>query len=189
MKWQREKSLLKKAVVAGGFAFFIAVLATLPRLGYFAETLAVKRGQSSTGFMLVDIDCNISYNPFVYAFSWVSGRGQFSASFSIVSVPTYIGGDIKFPKWRSDSELAQEGIIVLILHEIPINFLPNFIILIGIELAKMRELYICLAGGIFGFPFGGPIAAFIGFVETAKLGGPAFFQTVSCLGGESFLSL
>lgn len=163
MKWQREIWLLRRIIVAGGFALLMAVVAILPRLGYIGDALAVPVEKHPTGFWWVDIDCNMSYNPFVYAFSWVSGRGQVSRSFSIISVPTYAGGEFKQPVWRSDSELAEEGILTLILYEVPINILPNFFILIAIELLRTRELYICLIGGIFGFPFGGPIAAFIGF--------------------------
>jgi len=164
LKWEGTKSLLREFVVAGGIAFLLVIPAILPGIGYIGGAYVHVKQKTALGFWLVDADCNVSLNPFIYSLSWMTGRGQYSASFSICSVPTYVGsGSFKYPVWRSQSELEDEAIITLILREIPLNVFCDFVILLAIGLVKRRELYVCLAGGIIGFPFGGPIGAFIIF--------------------------
>jgi len=166
LKLNREGmvSLLRKFLIAGGITLLFLILATLPQMGYFGDAHVHVRERNQFGFVLVDADCNVSFNPFLYSLSWMSGRGQYSVSFSLISVPTYVGGgDFRYPVWKSQSELEDEAIITLILHEIPLNVICSFFILLTIELMKMRQLYISLASGIVGFPFGGPIGSFIAF--------------------------
>ncbi len=163
-----EKRLIpfvRKLIIAGAIAAFFAVFAVFPRMGYFCEVDIVPEDvkKDPFGLWLMPVSCNMSYNPFLYPSSWLVGRGQLSIGFWMYSVPEYVGGEFPSLVWRSEADLEEEAILVLILNEMPMNVISNLLIFLGVELLKLRELYACLFGGVIGFPFGGPIGAFIGF--------------------------
>lgn len=113
---------------------------------------------------MLDASFNATFSPFLYPFSWMSGYGSPSGAFRTVSVPTYVGGEFKRPAWRKPAELEDEVMIKVVVSEVPINILLNFVVLLAVELTKMRSFYFCLVGGILGFPLGGLIGAVVGFI-------------------------
>jgi len=160
----------KKIVIALGISLFFALLAIFAQLGYFGTAHTEVRERQPSGYWLVDASCNISYNPFLYAFSWSTGRGQFSDDFLMVSAPTYVGGgDIRYPVWRKPADLEEEAILLLVLRETFINIPFNFVAILAIELTKTHDLYFCLLGGIVGFPIGKVVGSIVGFSVGALL--------------------
>lgn len=156
-------SYVKKIVVALGIALLFALLGIFSGLGYLGEADVQEVDRDPSGFWWVHAQCNISYNPFLYSFLWLGGQGYFSGNVVYLSVPTYVGSEFKFPLWRSSAELEEEVILRLVLNNLLVNIPFNFAILVMIELMKIRDLYLCLFGGIVGFPIGGPIGAVAGF--------------------------
>jgi len=160
----------KKIVIASGITLFFALLAIFVQLGYFGTAHTEVRERQPSGYWLVDVSCNISYNPFLYAFSWSTGNGQFSDDFLMVSEPTYVGGgDIRYPVWRTPADLEEEAVLSLVLRETFINIPFNFVAILAIELTKTHDLYFCLFGGIIGFPIGKVVGSIVGFSAGALL--------------------
>jgi hypothetical protein len=159
-----------KIIIVLGITLFFALLAIFAGLGYFgaAHTKVIER--YSSGYWLVDASCNITYNPFLYAFSWSTGRGRFSANFTIVSTPTFVGGgETRHPLWRTPADLDEEATIAVILTEVFINIPCNFVIILAIELTKTRYFYLCLFGGAIGFSAGEVAGSIVGFFVGALL--------------------
>lgn len=154
---------MRKLAVALAIAGLFALLSIFPRIGYLGEADVKVIARDPFGFWLVLARCNMSYNPFLYGFSWLAGSGQFSGTFRYVSVPTYAGGGFPAPVWRNTPELQDEALIRLVLTQLYMNIPYNFIILLVVELTRMRDVYLCLIGGVIGFPFGGPLTALAGF--------------------------
>lgn len=157
-------SFVKTLVVALGIALFFALLGIFPGLGYLGEANVRVTERDPYGFWLVHADCNISYNPILYSFSWLALQGHVSHNFLFVSVPTYVGSGIRSPAWRSFVELEEEAILMLILDNVVTNIPFNFIVFTMIELMKMRDLYLSFIGGIIGFPIGGTFGAIACFL-------------------------
>lgn len=168
-------SFIRKLVIGLLFTGLFALLSIFPNLGYFGEASTSVKAKDPTGFWLVSANCNVTYNPFLYSFSWLLRSGSFSGlTFTFVSYPTYGGGPTPSPLWRTPKELEEEAILGLILDQVFLNLPFNFILLLVIEFGKLRELYICLFGGIIGFPFGGmvgfPVGGVIGAVTGFSVG-------------------
>lgn len=159
-----------KIIIVLGITLFLALLAIFAGLGYSgaAHTKVIERYPS--GYWLVDASCNITYNPFLYGFSWSTGRGWFSDNFTIVSTPTFVGGgETRHPLWRTPADLEEEATISVILREVFINIPWNFVIILAIELTKTRYFYFCLFGGTIGFSAGEVVGSIVGFFVGALL--------------------
>jgi len=158
----RYISYLRKVVLALVLTGFFSLLSFFPSLGYFGEAYASKLyyGSEGAGWLKVHADCNMTYNPFLYSFSWLGGRGISLDSFDFWSKPLWTTGGIA---WRSLEELGEEAIIRTVLGQLSINIPFNFILILLIGLTEMQDLYLCLIVGIIGFPIGGPIGAFASF--------------------------
>jgi len=160
----KKNMLLKKILIALGFSFLLAFFAIIPQLGYVGEASVEVVERHPTGFLLLDAKFNVTFSPFLYPFSWISGYGSPTGVFRTVSVPTYVGyGEFKYPAWKKPAELEDEIMIKVIVSELPINIVFNFIFLLIVELTQLRVLYYCVIAGIFGFPIAGPLGAIIGF--------------------------
>lgn len=158
-------SLLKKAGTALGMAGLFTFLSIFPGLGYHGEaaTQIIEKDPVLPGFWIVEAQCNVSFNPFLFPYSWVSGTGNlYKARFRFLSVPTYAGYEFKVPVWRSTEELNEEAIIIVLVNRLVPNFLPSFFILFAIALLEQKLLYLCLFGGIIGFLVGSVLGSVLG---------------------------
>lgn len=164
-------TLLRAIVIALGLAALFWLLGLFYGLGYFGGASTSVVSKDPFGFWLVRADCDITFNPFLYSFSWLTGNGYISPSFLYVSVPTYFGGPVDSPYgghyldivWRNTEDLEEEATLIAVLSQIYVNIPFNFAVVLTIELAKIRDLYFCLIGGILGFPLGGSVGAVVGF--------------------------
>jgi len=112
-------------LIALGIAVLFGFLGIFPSLGYHGEVNTQVVDRDPWGFWIVSAECNVSFNPVLYPFSWISGRGLYSTAFEFVSVPTYVGYEFKYPAWRSSAELSEEAIIIVLVNHIMMNFIPN----------------------------------------------------------------
>lgn len=159
-----------KIIIVLGITLSFALLAIFAGTGYSgaAHTKVIERDPS--GYWLVDASCNITYNPFLYAFSWSTGRGRFLANFTFVSTPTFVGGgETRHPLWRTPADLDEEATLAVILTEVFINVPCNFVIILAIELTKTRYFYFGLFGGTIGFSAGKVVGSIVGFFVGALL--------------------
>lgn len=169
-KREKAKSLVMKIAIAFGISLLFALLAIIPPLGYSGKAQVKVLERHWTGYWLFDANFSATFNPFVYPLSWLSGYGNPSGAFLFISAPTYVGGEFKYPAWRSPADLEDEVMIKITLKEIPLNILFNFGVFLVVELTRLRVLYFCILGGVLGFPIGGSIGAVTGFFVGALLG-------------------
>jgi len=143
---------------------FLMLLSIFPNFGYSAKARTSVEAKDVLGWWYVIADCNITFNPFLYPFSWLIGSGRFSGSHRFVSMPIWTGGEFPHPAPRTPKDLEGEAIMSLVLSQVNINIIYNFIVLLTIKLLKMQDLYFCLIAGIAGFPIGGLMGALSGFL-------------------------
>lgn len=143
---------------------FLMLLSIFPNLGYFAKARTSVEAKDVLGWWYVIADCNITLNPFLYPFSWLIGSGHFSGSHRFISMPIWTGGEFPHPALRTPKDLQEEAIMSIVLSQVNINIIYNFIVLLTIKLLKMQDLYFCLIVGIAGFPVGGLMGALLGFL-------------------------
>ena len=155
-------------VIALGITGFFSLLSILPSLGYVGEAYISKQsyGLEGAGWLKVIANCNMTYNPFLYSFTWLGGRGVSSDSLIFWSKPTWTGTGIA---WRSQEDLKDEAIIRTILGQLLVNIPFNFVLILLIGLTGMQDLYLCLIVGIISFLFGGTIGALASFFAGLSL--------------------
>lgn len=156
--------ILRKLLIALGVALLFSFLGLFSGLGYYGEASTRTLDKDRMGFWLVEANCNISFNPFLYPFSWLSGKGYFSESFQFLSVPTYVGFDVKYPAWRSTEELNEEAILRVIMNSVVVNIPSNFFMLLAIGIMEQQLLYLCVFGGIIGFLIGQVLGSVLGLI-------------------------
>jgi len=164
--------LLKKILFALGVLFFLTIFSMLPNFGYFGRTIDVTiEGEDDYGNLYVLACCDVTYNPFLYPVSWLDGNGHFRGGFRFISMALYGAyvspstGDY-FPRryYPSKWELMEEALSALTLHQLYISIPFNFIIVLLIGLLRVEDLYLCIFGGVVGFPIGGEAGAFLFFL-------------------------
>ena len=162
------RSVLKEIAVIVcifGVVYFVSLT---PGVGYLGEveiTRIEKQTLSFPAYAFVDYRCSFTSSPFLYPMSWLTGMGYVSGNFSMIYLPQsyYARGDFLSANWGSRVDMEKEGLIRIVLPE-QIKSLPLlFMIILGVELAKRRILYLPLFGGIIGFPFAGIISGIAGF--------------------------
>jgi hypothetical protein len=169
-KWKsRSKLFAKRLAIAVGLTALFALFAIFPGLGYFGKASVNIKSQESFGFWVVDANCNILYNPFLYPLAWLTGRGHLVTNFTMVSVPTYSRGTGEgfTPVWRTPAELADDAVVLRITDELFTNVPYVFIILLVVGLAVGWDSYLYFIGGILGFAVGGVLGTVVGFFAGA----------------------
>jgi hypothetical protein len=165
-KWKsRSKLFAKRLVIALGLTALFTLIAIFPGLGYFGKASVEIKSEENFGFWVVDANCNILYNPFVYPFAWLSGRGHLVSNFTMVSIPTYarMGEGGYYPVWRTPAELADDAVVLRITDELYMNIPYVFLILLAVGLVAGWDSYVYFIGGIAGFAVGGVLGTIVGF--------------------------
>jgi len=171
----RQKQLFKKTLGIMLLIVFFEFLAVMPEIGYKAkiESFTVQ-GREQSGNMVIVAACDVAYNPFLYGFSWLGGCGWVTGEhkFAVSNVWFFISdrhtGDV-YLRWRhrTPEEIRQEVVSQLSMSQFNINVLFNIVILLVIELLKLRDAHLCIFGSVASFIIGGPVGALIGFVAMA----------------------
>ena len=164
----------KRLAIALGLTMLFALFSIFPGLGYFGKANAVVQSQETGGIWIVDVNCNILYNPFLYPFAWLSGGGHLVANFTMVSVPTYskMGGEGEYyyyPVWRMPAELADDAIVLTTMDALVASFPYVFLILLVVGLVAGLDSYLYFIGGILGFAVGGVLGTIVGFFAGALI--------------------
>ena len=151
----------KKPLVPLGITLLFALFSLYPRLGYNGEA---QINNVYKNFQLlyqdVDITCNVTFNPFLFPLSWLTGRGQVSQRFIMRTVPK---AATQFTiVWPSPEETKDDALLIVTLNSLFINIPYNFVIFLVIEIIKLRIVYFFFLAGIIGFLAGSLTGAFVG---------------------------
>ncbi len=158
MRIEREEllSLARTLVVAGCALAFFMVLSIFPDFSFVGEASTRVEDAEPSGFLWVRAYANITYNPFLYTFSWLSGQGIYSGNFLFLSKPPY---NVYGPRLLDD-----EAVHYAVVGQLRINATFNFVLLLLLGLLGAHDLYVCMIVGAVGFPIGGVLGAFAGFI-------------------------
>jgi len=156
-KKQRITRLLYEIVIAISVTLFFALMAFIQGVGY-SGTVEIKqlRPNWSQGYILVDARCDVTYHPFLYPMTWALRQGHFLNDTKTIYPMERTGGWVR-------SDIQNYILTSLILPEMERNLPILFIIVVAIELTKIRKLYVSFLTGIMGFAFAGLYGAIIGF--------------------------
>ncbi len=167
---RRLSSFARKLLSAIGILIFFTVLSLYPNFSYFGEANIRVEDGDRLGFLWVRAFCNITYNPFIYTFSWLTGNGYYSGSFLFISKPTYyFSGTAPRIKHRTPEDLQQEAIEYAVYRERTINILFNFILFLVIGLVGIQDLYLSIIVGATSFSLGGLTGALAVFLPTLAI--------------------
>lgn len=161
---------MRKLMVALGITIFFTLLSIFPSIGYFGEARTSVLAGDRYGFLTVCAYPNITFNPFLYPFTWLTENGRPSNSFLFISKPNYyVTGESAHPIPRTPEDLEEEAILTAVVRQLYINIPFNFFMLLVIGLVEIQDLYLCLWIGALGFPVLGVLGAFLGFFATLLL--------------------
>jgi hypothetical protein len=152
----------KKLGIAVGIALFAALISLFSGLAYTGNA-HIEAQYPNNVLLYIDslINANITYNPFLFPFYWLTGRGLSSYQFLMRSMP--ISASQYGVVWPMKTDITDDAMLALSVDAALGNIPYNFIILLAVELLKIRRVYFCMLGGILGFPLGGPVGSLIGF--------------------------
>jgi hypothetical protein len=170
-KWKSRLKLFGKRLgVALLVTGLFTLLAIFPNLGYFGKASTQVTKQEESGIWIVDANCDILYDPFLYPLAWLSGQGHLVTNFTFVSIPSFAGsGENAYPVYRHPQELDDDAITIRTTNEISSGIPYVFLILLAVGLAVGWDSYLYFVGGIVGFAVGGVVGTVVGFFAGALL--------------------
>lgn len=169
---RRLLPLVRKLLVTIGVVVIFTILSIFPNFSYFGEAQFVGiEGSDVFGFLWVHTSLNISYNPFLYTFSWLTGNGYYSGDFFFISKPTYYstGGDAPAIVHRKPEDLEAEAIDHAVFRQLSINILYNFILLFILRLLNWQDFYLSMIVGAVSFSLGGLVGALAFFLPALAI--------------------
>jgi hypothetical protein len=160
MKIERESliSFTKTLIVTICVLTIFTVLSIFPNFSYYGDAQTIVEGVEAHGFLWVRAYPNITFNPFLYTFSWLSGNGYYSQSFVFLSKPPF---HVYGPR-----VLENEAFDIAVLKQLRINIAFNFILLLILGLMEVYDVYLCMLIGAIGFPIAGLLGALASFIIT-----------------------
>lgn len=149
--------MLKKFLFALAISMFLLLLSFFGSLGYNVHAIKEVsfKPYSQLGYADAVIFCDIVYNPILYPFYWIVGKGRLVGNFSVMYIPEgYKPGEFGGPIWGVKPEERYDTYInILISWGTISNLIILFIINLIIEFVFERLMYLILLLGIFGFIF------------------------------------
>jgi len=160
MKIERQAwiSFARKLITTICVVTIFTLLSIFPNFSFVGEASIRIEDAEASGFLWVRAFTNITYNPFLYTFSWLSGNGISSGSFLFLSKPPYHIYGVR--------NLEDEAIHHAILDQLHISIIFNLVLLLILGLLEVQDIYICMIIGAIGFPLGGLLGALAGFIAT-----------------------
>ncbi len=110
---------------------------------------------SQLGYADVVFFCDITYNPILYPFYWIVGRGKLVGNFFVMYVPEgYMPGEFGGPIWGIKPEERYDAYINFMISwgTFP-NLIFLFIVALIIEFVCGRSVYWVILSGVIGFLF------------------------------------
>jgi hypothetical protein len=170
MQSKKDKALFygKRCLIALGISLLLALLSIIPGIGYHGEAY-INDFERNPRYLFTDVNVttSITYNPFLFPFSWLTGNGQAGLHFMMRVAPQ--GAFMGMVSWESFEEMKQDALLIVTINALFVNTPYIFLILLAIEIMRLRPLYISLVGGIIGFLAGGPIVAIATFLTATFL--------------------
>jgi hypothetical protein len=165
--------VLKKMLALASVITVFIIIMSYPGFSYKGEASIHVIYEDRLGWMLVNAECNMTYSPFLYAYSWLTGKGQYSEEFFFWSKPTYYfsgydpitGEPSERVLHRTPEDLQSEAIERKALKEMYANLVFNLLLSALIIIAKMQDMYISIILGTLGFSFLGFAEALVIFVS------------------------
>jgi len=160
--------------------FFFEIIATIPNIGYVARVNSVRIEDvpGNPHIRNAMVNCSITYNPFLYPFSWTMGNGWFADKYCFLSYDELqiIGEEKPYMHYQhlTTKEIVDTAIGRLFVEQFNAGFLFNLVLFIVIALLRVHDLYVCMLGGVAGFILGGTI----GFAIGALIGSFVMFFAV-----------
>ncbi len=147
--------MLKKFLFALLMSMFFLLLGFFGGVGY--RVYAIKdvsfKPHSQLGYADAVFFCDITYNPILYPFYWIVGRGKLVGNFSVMYVPEgYMPGEFGGPIWGMKPEERYDAYTnFMISWGTFSNLIFLFIVALAIEFVCGRSAYWVLLLGVFGF--------------------------------------
>jgi len=163
--------LVRKLLFTIGVLLIFTILSIFPNFSYVGEARFVGiEGSDVFGFLWVHTSLNITYNPFLYTFSWLTGNGYYSGDFFFISKPTYYSkGEAPVPVHRKPEDLEAEAIDHAVFRQLGINVLYNFVLLFIIRLLNWQDFYISMIMGAVSFSLGGLVGVLAFFLPALAI--------------------
>lgn len=158
-------------MVTIGVVVIFAILSIYPNFSYFGESRFVGiEGSDVFGFLWVRTSLNITYNPFLYTFSWLTGNGYYSGDFFFISKPTYYTkGEAPIIVHRKPEDLEAEAIDHAVFGQLSINILYTFVLFFIIRLLNWQDFYLSMIVGAVSFSLGGLVGALAFFLPALAI--------------------
>jgi hypothetical protein len=164
----KARSYARRFIIASGFTLLLGLLSIFSGLAYSGNARIVA-SYPNEQLLYIDseIVSNVTYNPFLFPFYWLTGKGLSSYHFMMRSVP--VAATQNGVAWPRAKDITDDAMLIISLNALFANILYNFVILLAAELLKIRRVYFCLLGGMIGFPLAGPIGSLISFFTAVLL--------------------
>lgn len=155
--WKEKiKTLAKKLVIAALLTLLLIILGTFNGLGYHIYSIKEKSftPYNQLGYAHVVLTCDIIYNPILYPYYWLVGRGHLAGDFHLIYIPEgYFPGEFGGPIWRTTQHRINSYLMTMLTWGITPNAITLFLIAIIIESLE-RSLFLSVLFGILGFLMG-----------------------------------
>lgn len=163
---RRFIGVLRKVLFALLMTTLFLFLGFFGGLGYNVHAIKEVsfKPHSQLGYADAVFFCDITYNPILYPFYWVVGRGSLVGNFSVMYVPEgYMPGEFGGPIWGVKPEERYDAYINMMISwgTFP-NLIFLFIMALAVEFSLDRSVYWVLLSGVFGFLFWEIYGAVIG---------------------------
>jgi hypothetical protein len=161
------------------------ILALIPSIGCKIEVEVYRPyqkihewvGATELYYAIITYNANATFNPLLYPASWLTGQAMLSGNYTMVHVPSYVGGytgdAAPSARWGKPSEIAASATMNLILNELFVNLPILPAIFFVIEALNKRILFVWFLGGVAGFGAAGLIGLLAGIpiavISTALL--------------------
>jgi peptide/nickel transport system permease protein len=147
-------SKLVKLSVALAVTTLMVTISTFESIGYRVngiQEISFTR-HYDYGYADAVFAINITFNPLLYPFQWLIGKGSLSGNFSMVYLPhAYERGEWGPPIFGSSEEHYENYISYVVSSTTLANTLILLVLTIAIELLQWRVSYISLFAGLLGF--------------------------------------
>ncbi|MDH5694657.1 MAG: ABC transporter permease [Gammaproteobacteria bacterium] len=160
------RKILFKSVFILAMALLLALLGTFDRIGYHVHEIEELSFTPDYRYNYADatFKFNATYNPILYPFYWILGKGHISGDFSMIYLPESYERSEWGPAVFGSSPEDHFGkyISFMLTWGIFGNFGFLLLMTIVIEALKRRVLYASLFSGVFGFSIAGISGMMVG---------------------------
>jgi hypothetical protein len=171
MRQSRWIRIATKLGIAVALTFFLAFLGLFNVLGYNVKHIEETDFQPhyDLGYATSTVECGIDFDPVLFPYYWLVGKGQLDGNFSMVYIAEAFGpgeyGGARF------GGRPQDRFDFYVVRLVTWGFVANLVLLfhaaVIVEVLGKRSLYFFVLGSIAGFAAAGIIGAIVGLFAGA----------------------